>query len=183
MRNLAVTQLRLELANGLRAARKSELAWLGLGGGGLLAYGAVAIAQTVVRWAGVGAPPQVSMLVMAVAMMALGAVVGARLGGLTSARAFAPFLAALPISLATRRRMAAEAALLLTVPLTVLLALCAGLCCLLIRAAPFVGDCRSRSFRACGRCRHPLAPARLRTHCCRATAFQHLAQPTDGQAG
>ncbi|MBZ9736566.1 hypothetical protein LB534_18200 [Mesorhizobium sp. CA18] len=122
-----------ELVAGLRATRRRDLAWIALGGGGLLAY---AIADIVVALHAAG--PKLRhdqllwMLGLPVAFAALGWLAGNAMSRLCLSRAFAPFLKALPLASAERRRMAAVGAFALGLPLTLMIATAVGFACAVI---------------------------------------------------
>ncbi|TPN53178.1 hypothetical protein FJ978_10360 [Mesorhizobium sp. B1-1-7] len=131
---LVLTLLRRELLAGLRSMRRRDLAWIGLGGGALLAY---AIADIVVALqAGAATLRQEQalwLLGLPGALLILGGAAGNALARLCLSRAFAPFLKALPLSLRERRRMAAVAAFTLGVPIAFVVAAAAvGLGCFVI---------------------------------------------------
>ncbi|RUU52288.1 hypothetical protein EOD04_35260, partial [Mesorhizobium sp. M2C.T.Ca.TU.009.01.2.1] len=119
-----------ELVAGLRAMRRRDLAWIGLGGGALLAY---AIADIVLALQAAAPRLRHDQLLWALdlplALAALGAVAGNAVSALCLQRAFAPFLKALPLGSRQRRRMAGRATLAIFVPLGVLIAVSAGLAC------------------------------------------------------
>ena len=81
-----------ELVAGLRAMRRRDLAWIALGGGGLLAY---AIADTVIALH--AAAPKLRddqllwMLGLPISFAALGCLDGNAMSRLCLSRAFAPF--------------------------------------------------------------------------------------------
>lgn len=122
-----------ELAAGLRATRPRDLAWIGIGGGGLLAY---AVADIVLALHAVAARLRHDQLPwtlgLALALAVLGAAAGNAVSGLCLRRAFAPFLKALPLAPARRRRLAGEATLAILAPLAVLVAVSAGFACAVI---------------------------------------------------
>ena len=130
---LVLTLLRRELAAALRAMRRRDLAWIALGGGGLLAY---AIADIVIALHAAAERLRDDQLLWVFALpftlAALGCVSGNTIARLCLARAFAPFLKALPLALTERRRMAGAAALLLGLPLTLLAAISVTLACVVI---------------------------------------------------
>ena len=116
-----------ELVAGLRAMRRRDLAWIALGGGGLLAY---AIADVVVALHAAAASLRHDQLLWTLglpfALAVLGAIAGNAVSGLCLQRAFAPFLKALPLAPARRRRMAGEATLVFAAPLVPLVAMSVG---------------------------------------------------------
>ncbi|MBZ9658487.1 hypothetical protein LB523_05475 [Mesorhizobium sp. ESP-6-4] len=122
-----------ELVAGLRATRRRDLAWIALGGGGLLAY---AIADIVVALHAAGPKLRYDqllwMLGLPVAFAALGWLAGNAMSRLCLSRAFAPFLKALPLASAERRRMAAVGAFALGLPLTLMIATAVGFACAVI---------------------------------------------------
>jgi hypothetical protein len=130
---LVLILLRRELVAGLRAMRRRDLAWIGLGGGGLLAY---AIADIVLALNAGAARLRHDQLLwilgLPLALAALGAVAGNAVSGLSLERAFAPFLKALPLTPKQRRHMAGKATLAIFAPLGVLVAVLAGSACAVI---------------------------------------------------
>lgn len=134
---LVLTLLWHEARNALRSSSKYDLAWIMLGGGGLLAYAIAGIvvalrggAETLRQQQGfwtIGFPA---------ATFALGLAAGIAISGVTSSRAFAPFLKALPLSIGARRRMASVAALSIGAPLAVMAGATVSLACTLI-AKPY----------------------------------------------
>lgn len=130
---LVLTLLQRELVAGLRAMRRRDLAWIGLGGGGLLAY---AIADIVLALNAGAARLRHDQLLwilgLPLALAALGAVAGNAVSGLCLQRAFAPFLKALPLALEQRRHMAGKATAAIFAVLGVLVAVSAGSACAVI---------------------------------------------------
>ncbi|TPI10461.1 hypothetical protein FJW06_23120 [Mesorhizobium sp. B4-1-3] len=130
---LVLILLRRELVAGLRAMRRRDLAWIGLGGGGLLAY---AIADIVIALH--AAAPKLRhdqllwMLGLPITFGALGCLAGNAMSRLCLSRAFAPFLKALPLAAAERRRMAAAGAFALGLPLTLTIATSVAVACAVI---------------------------------------------------
>jgi hypothetical protein len=122
-----------ELVAGLRAMRRRDLAWIALGGGGLLAY---AIADIVIALH--AAAPKLRddqllwMLGLPITFAALGCLAGKAMSRLCLSRAFAPFLKALPLASAERRRMAGVGTVALGLPFTLMIAMSAGFACAVI---------------------------------------------------
>jgi len=125
---LVLILLQRQLAAGLRAIRRRDLAWIALGGGGLFAY---AMADIVLALQGAAERLRndqlLWMLALPIALAALGCLAGNAASQLCLARAFAPFLKALPLGDAERRRMAGVAAFALGFPLTLLAGASVGL--------------------------------------------------------
>ena len=130
---LVLTLLWRELLAGLRSMRRRDLAWIALGGGALLAY---AIADVFVALRGTAAALRQAQMLWTIglpaALLSLGCLSGNAFAGLCLSRAFAPFLKALPLSSAERRRMAAVAAVVLGIPLVLTIATAVGLGCAVI---------------------------------------------------
>jgi len=122
-----------ELVAGLRAMRRRDLAWIALGGGGLLAY---AIADIVVALhaaaEGLRNDQVLWMLGLPIALVVLGCLAGNAISRLCLSRAFAPFLKALPLASAERRRMAGAGIFALGLPLTLVTAMSVGFACSVI---------------------------------------------------
>lgn len=122
-----------ELVAGLRAMRRRDLAWIVVGGGGLLAY---AIADVAIALH--AAAPKLRddqllwMLGLPLTLAVLGALAGNAAARLCLRRAFAPFLKALPLAPGRRRRMAGEATLVLAGPLVLVVGLSIGFACAVI---------------------------------------------------
>ncbi|RUW97867.1 hypothetical protein EOA27_37300, partial [Mesorhizobium sp. M2A.F.Ca.ET.037.01.1.1] len=122
-----------ELVLGLRAMRCRDLAWIGLGGGALLAY---AIADIVLALH--AAAPKLRddqllwTLSLPLTLAVLGALTGNAVARLCLERAFAPFLKALPLGSRQRRHMAGRATLAIFAPLGVLVAVLVGFACAVI---------------------------------------------------
>ncbi|MBZ9986558.1 hypothetical protein LB572_05545 [Mesorhizobium sp. BH1-1-5] len=122
-----------ELVAGLRAMRRRDLAWIALGGGGLLAY---AVADIVVALR--AATPKLLhdqllwMLGLPIIFAVLGCLAGNSMSRLCLSRAFAPFLKALPLVSAERRRMAGVGAFALGFPLMLMIAMSVGFACAVI---------------------------------------------------
>ncbi|WP_404924862.1 hypothetical protein [Mesorhizobium sp. ORM16] len=130
---LVLTLLRRELSAGLRSTRRRDLAWIGLGGGALLAY---AIAEIVVALqAGAAMLRQAQALWtfgLPVTLLGLGGFAGSAIARLCLSRAFAPFLKALPLSLRERRHTATVATCAMGIPLVVVVTATVGLGCFVI---------------------------------------------------
>ncbi|MBZ9683558.1 MULTISPECIES: hypothetical protein [unclassified Mesorhizobium] len=130
---LVLTLLWRELSAGLRSMRRRDLAWIGLGGGALIAY---AIADMVVALQAAAATLRQAqalwMLGLPGALLGLGGVTGGGIARLCLSRAFAPFLRALPLSLRERRHMAAVATCALCVPIAFGVAATVGLGCFVL---------------------------------------------------
>ncbi|TIR26186.1 MAG: hypothetical protein E5X34_04840 [Mesorhizobium sp.] len=130
---LVLILLRRELIAGLRAMRRRDLAWIGLGGGALLAY---AIADIVLALQ--AAAPRLRhdqllwTLGLPLTLAVLGALTGNAVARLCLERAFAPFLKALPLGSRQRRQMAGRATLAIFAPLGVLVAVLVGFACAII---------------------------------------------------
>ncbi len=96
-----------EMRLALRATRRSDLAWIVIGGGLLLSYGAgIAVGDVRAGAAALRHATALWWLGVPAAACLVGAAAGSGLGGVAAARAGAPFLVALPLSTADRRRMA-----------------------------------------------------------------------------
>ncbi|TPM07347.1 MULTISPECIES: hypothetical protein [unclassified Mesorhizobium] len=138
---LVLTLLWRELLAGLRSMRRRDLAWIGLGGGALLAY---AIADIVLALQAASATLQQEqalwLLGLPGALLILGGFAGSALARLCLSRAFSPFLKALPLSLQERRHMAAVAACALGVPIAFIVAAAVDLGCFVV-AKPLVPAC------------------------------------------
>jgi hypothetical protein len=113
--------------------RSRDLAWIGLGGGALLAY---AIADIVLALQTASATLRQAQALwtfgLPAALLGLGGFAGSAIARLCLSRAFAPFLKALPISLVQRRRMAAVAACALGAPVACVVGATMGLGCFVI---------------------------------------------------
>lgn len=122
-----------QFRNSLLTLRASDLCWIGLGGGALVAYG-VADAVEALRRSAEFLRREQDWLIIAVpsAAAVVGSAVGVAIGGLTWSRAVSPFLKALPLSLQSRRRMALLAAVSLGIPLTALAGALTAVCGVLI---------------------------------------------------
>ncbi|MEP9380191.1 hypothetical protein ABLE91_26020 [Aquabacter sp. CN5-332] len=109
-----------ELRGTMRTQRPYDLAWITLGGGILVGYG---VADAVVALRNASAVLRHEDLLWMIAvpsgLFGFGGLTASAIGRLTAARAFAPFLKALPISLEARCRAAGIAALLMGIPLLV----------------------------------------------------------------
>ncbi|RUX26183.1 hypothetical protein EOA23_19000 [Mesorhizobium sp. M2A.F.Ca.ET.042.01.1.1] len=130
---LVLILLRRELVAGLRAMRRRDLAWIGLGGGALLAY---AIADIVLALQAAAPKLRDDQLLwtlgLPLTLAVLGALTGNAVARLCLARAFAPFLKALPLGPGHRRHMAGRATLAIFAPLSVLVAVLVGFACAVI---------------------------------------------------
>ncbi|TIV58353.1 hypothetical protein [Mesorhizobium sp.] len=130
---LVLILLRRELIAGLRAMRRHDLAWIGLGGGALLAY---AIADIVLALQAAAPKLRDDQLLwtlgLPLTLAVLGALTGNAVARLCLARAFAPFLKALPLGSRQRRRTAGGATLAIFAPLGVLVAVLVGFACAVI---------------------------------------------------
>ncbi|MBZ9894432.1 MULTISPECIES: hypothetical protein [unclassified Mesorhizobium] len=130
---LVLTLLRRELLAGLRSMRRRDLAWIGLGGGVLLAYAITDIAVALQTAAATLRQPQsLWTFGLPAALLGLGGFAGNAIARLCLSHAFAPFLKALPLSLVQRRRMAAVAACVLGVPIASVVGATVGLGCFVI---------------------------------------------------
>lgn len=122
-----------ELVLGLRAMRCRDLAWIGLGGGALLAY---AIADIVLALHAAAPKLRDDQLLwtlgLPLTLAVLGALAGNAVARLCLERAFAPFLKALPLGSRQRRHMAGRATLAIFAPLGVLVAVLVGFACAVI---------------------------------------------------
>lgn len=113
--------------------RRRDLAWITLGGGGLLAYAIADIAFALHAMAARLRHDQfLWTFALPLALVALGCLAGNAIARLCLARAFAPFLKALPLAPAERRRMAGMAAFVLGLPLMLLVAISVGFACAVI---------------------------------------------------
>lgn len=130
---LVLKLLAHELRVGVRSMTRYQLISIGLGGAVLLAYG---IADAVVALRGSADTlrqlPWLWGSGLPTVMLAVGVLAGLTIGRLARNRAFAPFLKALPLSIAKRRIMAAVAAATFGVPLAAMLGSTVFLACVLI---------------------------------------------------
>ncbi|MGX8008262.1 hypothetical protein ACVDG8_004225 [Mesorhizobium sp. ORM8.1] len=127
---LVLTLLWRELAGGVRAMRRGDIAWIVFGGGGLLTYAIADVAVALHAAAEKLRDDQLLWaLVLPFTLATLGCLAGGTVSRLCLARAFAPFLKALPLADVERRRMAGVAAFTLGFPLTLLAAMSVGLAC------------------------------------------------------
>lgn len=130
---LVLMLLRRELAAGLRAMRRRDVAWIALGGSGLLAY---AIADIVIALHAEADRLRYEQLLwtfgLPLVLAVLGCLAGNAVSRLCLARAFSPFMKALPLSLGARRRMAGVATLVIAAPLVLLVAASVGFACVVI---------------------------------------------------
>lgn len=117
-RGVVLRYLAAEVRASIRAARRSDLAWVALGGGGLVAY-AVGIVLTRIsaRSEMLLAEQWIWWAALPAAMLLTGALTGWGLARLAQSRANAPFLKTQPLGTAARRRMASFAALALGAPI------------------------------------------------------------------
>ncbi len=152
---LILSLLQQEVLGSLRSLRRGDLAWIILGGGAVMAYAA---ADAVValhaaapllrnsRWLWFAGLPAGAFL--------LGFFAGLGAIHLALSRAYAPFMAALPVSNRERRRMAILATACIGTGLAVLVVGFTALACVLIAKSDLVhvGYCRRASFcrRFCG---------------------------------
>lgn len=120
-RNLVLTIILAELRASIRGARRGDLAWVFIGGGGLLAYALgivflrIHARAEMIRdtgWIWWGALPA--------AMLLTGVLMGLGMARLTQTRAHAPFMKAQPLDDTGRRGMARRAAIILGLPLVAL---------------------------------------------------------------
>ncbi|QJP15695.1 hypothetical protein G3545_19770 [Starkeya sp. ORNL1] len=130
---LVLKLLAHELSVGVRSMTRYQLISIGLGGAVLLAYG---IADAVVALRGSADTlrqlPWLWGSGLPTVMLAVGVLAGLAIGRLARDRAFAPFLKALPLSIAKRRVMAAVAAATFGIPLAAMLGGTVFLACMLI---------------------------------------------------
>ena len=116
-RDIVLRLILAEIRASLRSARKRDLAWVFLGGGGLLAYAiGIVVLRIHARADAIREMDLVWWLGLPLAMLAAGLLAGWALARLAQARAHAPFLKAQPLDAAARRAMAARAALVLGLP-------------------------------------------------------------------
>jgi len=127
-----------EFRNSVRSLRRSDLLWIAIGGGLLIAYGiadlAAGLSHSADRLRGLDALWLFGLPALA---LAFGASAGRGLGRLAASRAFAPYLRPLPLSDAARRRSAGIAAAMLGMPLALAAGLAFGTACAVVgRPAP-----------------------------------------------
>jgi hypothetical protein len=131
--NLALILLWRELRHALSGVSKSDAVVLTLGGGFLLAYGIADVVTALRAHAAALHQPSVLWTIgLPVTSTALGAAVGLAVANAAIARASAPFLKALPLSLKARRAMACRAVLSIGVLLCVSVAPVIATACVLI---------------------------------------------------
>ncbi|MDF2117734.1 hypothetical protein PY365_19325 [Roseiarcaceae bacterium H3SJ34-1] len=162
-----------DLRTALRGIRKGDLAWLVLGGGVLVAYG---IADIVFALAGYAETLRNARLIWTFEAPAATAVLGLLLGLAASrmarAKALAPFLRPLPLSLVARRRAALLAVSCFGISLAVIVVGLTGLAGLIVAiddplasalraAAAFVSGFAAATFCALADMRTPVDPPAL----------------------
>ncbi|NLR97459.1 hypothetical protein HGP17_11580 [Rhizobium sp. P38BS-XIX] len=127
---LVLNLLRKEVLGSLRSLRRSDLAWLILGGSAVMAY---AIADAVVALHAAApllrSSPSLWLAGLSAAALLLGVFTGYGTTRLALSRAYAPFMKALPISNRERRRMAVLAAAKTGVWFGAIVACVAGMGC------------------------------------------------------
>jgi hypothetical protein len=134
---LVLTLLWRESRAALRSSSNSDLAWVVLGGGALLAYGVADVVVALIAHAdALRQQKGVWTFGLPVAAFVLGRWAGAALCGLAVSRAFAPFLRTLPLSIDARRRMAAVASLVIGIAFAMIVGGVVGGACALI-AKPY----------------------------------------------
>lgn len=109
-----------EIRASIRSARKRDLAWVVFGGLPMLAYAIGILANGAVYRAEMLNEPWVWAAAVPVAMLLSGSSLGLFFGRIAQARAHAPFMRALPIGAADRRRMAIIAGTVLGAPFVLL---------------------------------------------------------------
>jgi hypothetical protein len=149
---LVLTLLWRESRAALRSTSKSDLAWIVLGGGALLAYGVAELVVALIAHAdALRQQKGVWTIGLPAAALVLGRWAGVGVCGLAASRAFAPFLRALPLSIGARRRMAAVASLVIGIPFAMIAGSIVGAaCCLIGKPYPLAWGAGAAAFFALG---------------------------------
>ncbi|MCA0014786.1 hypothetical protein LB561_27975 [Mesorhizobium sp. B292B1B] len=122
-----------EVLASLRSMRRYDLAWIGFGGALVIAYATADIAVALrAATATLRQSPWLWLAGLPVSATLLGLSVGAGVVRLSLARAYAPFMKALPVSTSDRRRMMVFATSCIGAPLTVIVVILLGLACVMI---------------------------------------------------
>lgn len=130
---LAFSLLLREVIASLRAMRRADLLWIGLGGAFLLAYAAAGLTVALrVAAEPLRQSPWLWRAGLPCAALMLGLVAGQAVARLGLSRAHSPFLSALPLSQLERRRMSAFAAGCIGVALTTAVTALLVVACMLI---------------------------------------------------